>query len=319
MGCASINDKLKRSKYKNNLNNSNSNLQNVTSAYILSKIFDNISTYKRLGIIRYNKKFQKKLNLSINNYKEYSALYSSIEIEIKIANDEYGKLINISDSEREYYHIYFDDKKEEIKSNTLYGNDNLNKIKIKIDYQVKSFKKLFYNCSCVESIYFKQFYRNNIFDMSYMFYGCSKLKKLKFSNSSSINTNNMSYMFSRCSLLEELNLSNFITNNVTNMSWMFYQCSSLKELNLSNFNTIYVTNMTSMFDGCSSLKELNISNFNTINVTDMTCMFDGCSSLIELNISNFNTNNVTKMTWMFCGCSNEFKKKINQQNKRLKL
>ena len=30
-------------------------------------------------------------------------------------------------------------------------------IKIIIDYQVKSFEKLFYNCDCIESIYFKNF------------------------------------------------------------------------------------------------------------------------------------------------------------------
>ena len=263
MGCASINDKLKRSKYKNNLNNSNSNLQNVTSAYILSKIFDNISTYKRLGIIRYNKKFQKKLNLSINNYKEYSEQFTTIEIEIIPVKDEYGKLINISDSEREYYHIYFDDKKEEIKSNTLYGNDNLNKIKIKIDYQVKSFKKLFYECYCIESIYFKKFYWNNITDMRWMFGNCSRLK--------------------------ELNLSNFNTNNVTNMRHMFHGCSSLKELNLTNFNTNNVTNMSWMFSRCSSLKELNLNNFNTNNVTNMIWMFSKCSDELKLKLkSKFN-------------------------------
>ena len=94
-----------------------------------------------------------------------------------------------------YYHIYFNDNKKEIKRNYLDGNDNVSKIKIIIDYQVKSFEQLFYYCKCIEYIYFKKFYRNNIFDMEGMFYECSSLK--------------------------ELNLSNFNTNNVTDMGRMF--------------------------------------------------------------------------------------------------
>ena len=116
-----------------------------------------------------------------------------------------------------YYHIYFNDNKEEIKRNYLNEDDNVSKFKIIIDYQVKSFEKLFYNCKCIEYIYFKKFYRNNI--------------------------NNMGSMFSECSSLKELNLSNFNTNNVTNMNSMFSGCSSLKELNLSNFNTNNATDM----------------------------------------------------------------------------
>ena len=43
---------------------------------------------KSLEIVKYNKKLQKKLNLSINDYKEYSQIRSSIEIEIKIADNK---------------------------------------------------------------------------------------------------------------------------------------------------------------------------------------------------------------------------------------
>ena len=38
--------------------------------------------------------------------------------------------------------------------------DKVTKIKIIIDYQVKSFKYLFSGCKCIESIKFKKFYRN---------------------------------------------------------------------------------------------------------------------------------------------------------------
>ena len=208
--------------------------ENLKSDYFLKKIFNNILKKKTLDIIKYNKNIKERINVNIKDYKEYSELllYLSIEIEIKLVKDGYGKFIDINEENTIYYHIYFDDNKEEIKRNYLNENEKIKIIKIIIDYQVKSFEGLFYCCKCIESINFQKFYRNNITNMSGMFYGCSSLK--------------------------ELNLSNFNTNNVTNMNYLFALCSSLKELNLSNFNTNNVTNMKGMLARCSSLKELNL-------------------------------------------------------------
>ena len=108
-----------------------------------------------------------RININIKDYKEYSEIYSSIEIEIKPVKNKYGKFINMNENEI-YYHIYFNDNKEEIKRNYLNENDNVSKIKIIIDYQFKSFEKLFYYCECIQSIYFKKFSRNNISDMSFI-------------------------------------------------------------------------------------------------------------------------------------------------------
>ena len=211
-------------------------LNNLENDDILKKIFDNMKKNKSLEVLKYNKKLQKRLNLSIDDYKEYL----SIEIELKTVDEIYDKFINIPEGEKEYYHIYFDNSEEEIKRNYLNKNEEVKVIKILIDYQVKSFNKLFDSCKCISSITFKRFDRNNITDMSYMFDGCSSLK--------------------------ELNLSNFNTINVTDMKFMFFKCSSLKVLNLSKFNTHNVNNMSSMFAGCSSLIVLKISNFNTNKV-----------------------------------------------------
>ena len=203
-------------------------LKNLKSDYFLQKICDYLQSKKSLEIFKYNKKIQKRLNIKINNYKEYSEIYSSIEIELIPIKNSNGKFINILENQKEYFHIYFDEGKDEIKDNVLVYDNEVSRIKIKIYYQVKSFKYLFENCKCIELVSFKKFYRTNITDMGSMFGGCLSLK--------------------------ELNLSNFNTNNVKDMSCMFYECSSLKELNLSNFNTNNVTNMSYMFSGCS--KEL---------------------------------------------------------------
>ena len=294
-------------------------LESLKSDYFLQKLYDNMPKKKKLEIVKYNKKVQNRLDLGVKDYKEYSETYSSIEIEIIPKKGKYGRFIKFDINDKLYYHIYFNDNKEEIKNKyDIKEEDKVTKIKIIIDYQIKSYNSLFKLCKCIESINFKKFYRNNITDMSDMFRGCLSLKELNLNNFNTNNVINMNGMFSECSSLKELNINNFNTNNVTNMSGMFYECSSLKELNLNNFNTNNVTNMSEMFRGCSSLKELKLNNFNTNNVTNMRCMFYGCSSLKELNLNNFNTNNITNMNKMFYGCSNDLIMKIKTQYKNIK-
>ena len=65
----------------------------------MEKIFEYIKKNKSLEIIKPNKRLQKRLNLSIKNYKEYSQMYTSIEIEIKMADNRFGKFINIPPKE----------------------------------------------------------------------------------------------------------------------------------------------------------------------------------------------------------------------------
>ena len=120
---------------------------------------------------------------------------------------------------------YFNYDEEEAKRTELYEDENVSKINIIIDYQIISFNKLFYNCKCIESIYFKKFYRNNITNMSGMFWECSSLKELNLSNFNTNNVINMNDMFNGCISLDELNLSNFNIKNVTYMSFMFAYCS----------------------------------------------------------------------------------------------
>ena len=176
---------------KLNLIKSKNKFINLKSNYILKKLFGIMQTRISLKIIKYNINIQKRMNININNYKDFSEKFSSIELEIIPIQSKYGPFIKIKEEDKKYFHIYFNDNKEEIKRNYLNKNDNVEKLKIIIDYQVKSFEGLFEDCEYIESIYFKKFYRNNVTDMSWMFYGCSSLKELNLSN---FNINNVKYL-----------------------------------------------------------------------------------------------------------------------------
>ena len=109
--------------------------KNLKSDFFLQKIFYNLLKKKSLDIIKYNNNIKKRINISIKDYKEYSEIYSPIEIEIKPVINEYGDFINMNEN-KIYYHIYFNDNKEEIKRNFLKENENVEKLKIIIDYQI---------------------------------------------------------------------------------------------------------------------------------------------------------------------------------------
>ena len=105
--------------------------KNLKSDYFLQKICDYLQSKKSLELFKYNKRIQKRLNININNYKEYSEIYSSIEIElipIKNINDEF---INIPENQKEYFHIYFDERKDEIEDNMLVDDNKVSRIKKK--------------------------------------------------------------------------------------------------------------------------------------------------------------------------------------------
>jgi len=122
--------------------------QNIRSKYIVKQIFDNLKEKKLLLIVKHNNKLQEKLDININNFKNYS----QIEIEIKPVKDSYGKFINIlKEEDEEFYHIYFNNSEKEVKRSYLERHEQVEKIKIIIDYQIKSFSCLFKDCHCIES------------------------------------------------------------------------------------------------------------------------------------------------------------------------
>ena len=78
--------------------------KSLKSDYFLQKLFYNLFKKKSLDIIKYNNKIKERLNISIKDYKEYSEIYSSIEIEMKPVNNKYGEFINMNEN-KIYYHI----------------------------------------------------------------------------------------------------------------------------------------------------------------------------------------------------------------------
>ena len=137
--------------------NSQNKILNIKSKYILLEIFNYIIKPKLLSIIKYNKSIKKKVDISVKDYEECPKIYSSIELVIRpildipenIINFQKGEIrqipfINIKKEEEKYFHIYFNKNKKETKKNYLRENEKVNVIKIKIDYQITSFNKLYY-------------------------------------------------------------------------------------------------------------------------------------------------------------------------------
>ena len=63
-------------------------IENIKSNYILKKIFDCMKRNIKLKIMKCNKILQKRLNLTIKDYLEYSQLYSTIELEFQFSKIE---------------------------------------------------------------------------------------------------------------------------------------------------------------------------------------------------------------------------------------
>ena len=139
-----------------------------------------------------------------------------------------------------------------------------------------------------------------------MFYDCSNLTSVNFKDFDTSNITDMNHMFSYCNRLTSMDVSGFDTSNVTDMRFMFYDCRALNNLDVSGFNTSEVTIMDNLFNGCSGLVSLDVSGFDTSKVTGMRGMFQWCSSLTNLNLGVFEADQITDMrymSYMFQGCS----------------
>ena len=126
---------------------------------------------------------QEKLDLSLNSYKEFYKIYNKTEINIV-----FSKKMPLTNEKIEYfiswryYHIYLDDDKEITINDIIKENKSVSDIKLVIDYDIKSFKELFYSYDFIYKIDFIKCKRKDITDLSRMFYGCKALKFDKFNS-----------------------------------------------------------------------------------------------------------------------------------------
>ena len=125
-------------------------------------------------------------------------------------------------------YIYFNESYQEIFRNYIKKDENVSKIRILIDMEVKSISELFQYCK-IKKVIFIKFNRTDFIDMSFMFECCESLKELDIMKVKTDNVINMGGTFWNCLSLKELDLSNFKTGKVKNMSWMFRDCSKLEK------------------------------------------------------------------------------------------
>ena len=125
-------------------------LHKIRSNYILKNIASYLNPRYYLLLYKYNKKLQKKLELTKKDYKAYN----QIEIEITptdLIKNNKNTIINYYYDEKAYYHLFIDDK-ELKKRNYFRKKENVKKIKVIIDFEIKSLKRLFHDCKYIKEI-----------------------------------------------------------------------------------------------------------------------------------------------------------------------
>ena len=208
-------------------------LSGINSKYIIKTIFNHLEEVKILGLVKYNKEFQQKIGLTIENYINFKRIEIVITIDqyfYSKQNQTYSQLnfIRYNEKDQPYFHIYFDDRIEEAKKNYIRLNEKVSKVKISIDPKVKSIMELFYNCLFVEKIKFIKYNRADLTKLTYLFFECEHLI--------------------------DLDITKLETQNVTNMNGMFRDCRNLVSLDLSNLKTCKVKDMSNLFSSCIRLR-----------------------------------------------------------------
>ena len=84
----------------------NTLFKNLKSDYFLEMLFSYTPKKKALEILKNNKNIQKRINISIDDYKNYCEQFSSIEIEL-VPIQTSTNFINIIDARNDkYFHIF---------------------------------------------------------------------------------------------------------------------------------------------------------------------------------------------------------------------
>lgn len=147
--------------------------------------------------------------------------------------------------------------------------------------QATTCASMFNGCTNLNSIYFDNFYTDNVTDMSNMFANCASLVNIEFGMTYNPDENRTCYAKGRFFVRY-----NFITINVTNMSGMFAGCKSLQSFDLPGLDMRNVTDMSDMFADCVALESIDLTTLAIQKNTNVNDMFKNCNNLMCIVSTN---------------------------------
>ena len=270
----------------------------IKSSFVLKIIFGFLNEFKKLNIIKYNKKLQKRLNVNKNDY----STIITIKLFENRKNEFCFEFFDKSDFCDEEIYLYNKNNDKEVKNRSIKPNNNIKYIEIIFRRRHNSLAKLFSGYKYIRSVDIK----NSVGNLNSMFSYCKSLEEVNFINFNFEKVYDMTYLFSCCGSLKKVSFNKDCGKNVNiktslvinsdvkfrvnkfelsyiNADYMFDECTQLNEVWLDNtYDTYNNISMNYMFNEYTSLKKVILENFNVFAI-GMFCMFKNCSSLKELN------------------------------------
>ena len=82
----SSNNTSKENNKENESDKQNPNIENIKSDFFLEKLYDIMTKKKELEIVKFNKRIQNRLNLSVKDYKEYGEIEVIYLLKVNMVN-----------------------------------------------------------------------------------------------------------------------------------------------------------------------------------------------------------------------------------------
>ena len=224
---------------------------------------------------------------NLKNQRNFTYLFGINQITLIIRGSGRASLFNSQTPSKIMINGYYEGSVSSSKDLSFYENT------IKLIYnKVTSCQSMFQNCNKINEIDLSEFDSSELTgNLDYMFYGCSSLTSINFKNFKTSNINSMQYVFQGCEKLVSLDLSSFDTSKVKHFHYMFHNCNSLKHLDLSSFVGTSCECIHNMFNGCKSLTSLDLSNFDASKITLIYNTFQDCEKLEYVNLPNIDLSN----------------------------
>ena len=111
----------------------------IKSSFVLKIIFGFLNEFKKLNIIKYNKKLQKRLNVNKNDY----STIITIKLFENRKNEFCFEFFDKSDFCDEEIYLYNKNNDKEVKNRSIKPNDNIKYFEIIFRLRLNSLAKLF--------------------------------------------------------------------------------------------------------------------------------------------------------------------------------